>query len=233
MNGEDNDTIEAEYRVVASDSRALPFLAEGGKLTDIKNHPVVKSLLRKTPNEIIQYKQGKYAYVPWAYYVKVLTETFGPTWTTEVTSTDEHKTTRGRPPKPCTEVITHVRIITPFGTQPGVGSMIYYPDSPDASYANALKGAISDALRNAASRFGIAADVKATVDETEEGAQRREEQEAWRAALKEKGITERDAASIIGKELEGDSAAFPTFKDALDAVGGDYGRLTEIVKGVK
>ena len=216
------------------------------------DHPaaakMMRALKRKTPKTIIKTRPGpggmQFAYVHWSWIVQRLNEVFGPTWGREVVGYDRidlpdlpPRHTRdcggkklgsrvscnaGHGPRKRIEVITRVRITTPWGNKDATGGHTYFPDNAEQGYADAEQAAISKGMKRAASLLGIALDLYTDLpDETtvEADFALQDAKGAWRSELGAAGLTEKASISLLSEKMAGDAGALPTVDDLLAATG--------------
>ncbi len=227
------------------------------------DHPaaakMMKALKRKTPKGIIKTRPGpggmRFAYVHWSWIVQRLNEVFGPTWGREVVGYDRidlpdlpprHDRDcggkRGRcsanhGPRKRIEVITRVRITTPWGNKDATGGHTYFPDNAEQGYADAEQAAISKGMKRAASLLGIALDLYTDLpDDTavEADFALQDAQAAWRSELGAAGLTEKASVSLLSEKMAGDATALTTVDDLLAATGEEgapaYRKLIETLR---
>ena len=165
---------------------------------------------RSTPKSQRRTRPGpsgvKLTYIPWALVAKRMNEVFGPAWSLEYI---------GEPKIQGGEVIVGVRIRTPLGVQEAYGGSRFMPNNPNASYADALGGAGSKALRRACARLGIGLDLYATDEEVrDEDPDVLEARNALKATIHHKRLTDRQALDHL-QEMYDDELVFKTFGDAV------------------
>ncbi len=227
------------------------------------DHPaaakMMKALKRKTPKAIIKTRPGpggmRFAYVHWSWIVQRLNEVFGPTWGREVTSIDRiplpelpprhdrdcggkrGKCNANHKPRERIEVITRVRITTPWGNKDATGGHTYFPDNAEQGYADAEQAAISKGMKRAASLLGIALDLYTDLpDDTavEADFALQDAQAAWRSELGAAGLTEKASVSLLSEKMADDPTALTTVDDLLAATGEEgataYRKLIETLR---
>jgi len=178
-----------------------------GEVADIQKS-VQRLFKEKTPKSVIKQRRGSggmmFPYIPIDYTVSKLDERFGIFWEDEVVSTE----------KTSTHIICQVKLTikSPSGfsvSRPGFGraAIKFFKGTKDpVDIGNDYKAAHSDALKKAASLFGIGADVYykelEKYDEMEEEVSK-EKTERLRAMSRffavasEKGIDQLDAKKKI------------------------------------
>ncbi|KKN01644.1 hypothetical protein LCGC14_1125770 [marine sediment metagenome] len=187
--------------------------------------------------------------------VQRLNVVFGPTWGREVTSIDRidlpdlpprhdrdcgekrGNCRAGHKPRKRIEVITRVRITTPWGNKDATGGHTYFPDNAEQGYADAEQAAISKGMKRAASLLGIALDLYTDLpDDTavEADFALQDAQAAWRSELGAAGLVEKAAISLLSEKMAGDAGALTTINDLLEGTGEEgpvaYRKLIEVLR---
>ena len=202
----------------------LPILA--------KDHPiagkVVKHLLKAPDKRLLKARPGggnlSFTYLPWSWYVRRLVEAFGSYSMVDLEFTERPCLDRQGLPTKDVEVGCSLTLLlgpadSPFSRLPGVGSMIFYPKNAGASFSNAKKGAISDALKNAAGRAGLALDLYQDEAMTPAEMEAQEAEARWKAALKVAQMPEAVAIRKLSEVMTGEAGALTTIDDLLTATG--------------
>lgn len=206
-------------------NRGVPVLA--------KDHPVagklVTALLRATPKKYRQKRDGpagkSLTYVPWAYVARVATQVWADMWSTEILSLQEldlPPLTRGGKTTKRTEMMVHLRVITPRGTQEAYASHVYYPSNQNEMKSDAVAAATNKALRRALARWGIGLDLYFNAgadDDVLAAVTDAREKEEWQKALEETGLTEPAGVNVLSYHIAEDPTAL-TLIDVLESLGG-------------
>lgn len=208
---------------------------------------MMRRLSRKTPKSVIKHRPGpmvggqrmQFAYIPWPYVARTLNEVFGPTWGRQVLSMEQvpmpdrpakhdlscdygRKSCAKHKARKSVQMVAHVRITTPWSTQDAIGAHLWFPDNPEVGPGDAQQSAVSKGMVRAAANLGIGLDLKTELpDEVDMEADfaQQDARGAWKSALRQHGLTQTAAVSILSERLAQDKDALNSLDDCLAATG--------------